>query len=65
MKASKVNFKIENDDGTYFEYTTIMPQEIANKISHDLIAWKDKWSASFKSVEEFEKNKEEFIKKSK
>lgn len=62
MKISKVKIKLENNDGTCDEVSTIMPNEIAERIRYGIITWKDDWVATTNTVENYKKEEKEFIK---
>jgi hypothetical protein len=50
---SKLKLHIKNEDGTFTEFTEILPSEIAEEILIHAIDWKNRYSSKVKTVYNF------------
>lgn len=54
MIISSVNIRIDNSDGTYTEFRTIMPKEVAEQTLSDVLDWKHNYIATVRELEQYQ-----------
>ena len=65
MIVTKIKIIIDNSDNTHSETESVIPHEVAGKFMCSLITWKDDWLMDVRTVEDFQKSRDEFLEEQK